>query len=87
MLRLTEMEASPNRVTLIVEGRIVSRSLTMLEDECRRCLKSGRSLTLDLSRVTHAGPPAVDLLRRLNREGAQLTRVRPLLRDLLGGGT
>lgn len=72
--------------TLQVEGRIVGDGSTVLERECRSRLGTGSSVRLDLERVRYIDREAVALLRRLRREGLELTNCSPLLEEMLDEG-
>ena len=86
MLRIREVADSRTETTLLVEGRIVSEWVGVLERECRQFrLEPWRQLRLDLTAVTFIDPPGVSALRRLAADGVAIVRVPDFIDALLRG--
>ena len=86
MLRIRQVTDSRTEATLLVEGRIVSEWVGLLERECRQLrLEPRRRLQLDLTAVTFIDPPGVSALRRLVAEGVAIVRVPDFIDALLRG--
>jgi hypothetical protein len=87
MMRIRQVADSRTETTLLVEGRIVSEWVDVLERECRQLrLEPRRQLRLDLTAVTFIDPPGVSALRRLVADGVAIVRVPDFIDALLGGG-
>lgn len=71
--------------TLTVEGELVGEACPVLEQEGLIHLLARGGLQLDLSDVTLLDSGGVEVLKRLQRRGARITRCSPLIADLLGG--
>jgi len=86
MLRIRRVADSRTETTLLVEGRIVSEWVGVLERECRQLwLEPRRHLRLDLTAVTFIDPPGVSALRRLAADGVVIIRVPDFIDALLRG--
>jgi anti-anti-sigma regulatory factor len=86
MLRIRQVAESRTETTLLVEGRIVSEWVGVLERECRQVQgKRRRHLRLDLTAVTFVDPPGVSALRRLVADGVAIVRVPDFIDGLLRG--
>ena len=86
MLRIRQVADSRTETTLLVEGRIVSEWVGVLEQECRQLrLEPRRQLRLDLTAVTFIDPPGVSALRRLVADGVAIVRVPDFIGALLSG--
>lgn len=83
MLRLVKTNETPRRLTLRVEGRLVSPWLEVLERECRRGLSEGRVVTVDFSGVVYAGPAGIALARELAGQGVRLEQLSPIMAELI----
>lgn len=84
MLRLVKSSEVGEKVEILVEGRVVSPWLELLEAECRRELGKERQVTLDLSGLAYVGPTGIRLLRELNCDGVELVHVPGLISQMLG---
>jgi hypothetical protein len=82
MLRLTTARG-PERVTLQVEGELVSAWVDLMDNECQRLLATGQMLQIDLECVTYLDSRAVLRLRALKGAGADLVRCPPLIETML----
>ena len=86
MMRIRQVVDSRTETTLLVEGRIVSEWVGVLELECRQVrLEPRRQLRLDLTAVTFIDPPGVSALRRLEADGVAIVRVPDFIGALLRG--
>ena len=86
MLRIRQVADNRTETTLLVEGRIVSEWVGVLERECRQFrLEPRRQLRLDLTAVTFIDPPGVSALRRLAADGVAIVRVPDFIDALLRG--
>jgi anti-anti-sigma regulatory factor len=86
MLRIRQVTDSRTETTLLVEGRIVSEWVGVLERECRQLrVKPRRQLRLDLTAVTFIDPPGVSALRRLEADGVAIVHVPEFIDALLRG--
>ena len=83
MLRLSGTNEEEGQLTILVEGRIISPWLEVLEAECRRELATGFAITLDLVGVTYVGPAGVTLLRQLTGEGVRLANASGVVAEML----
>lgn len=83
MLRISRKAPDSSRLTLILEGRIASDWVSLLEHECSRAMQETPVLSLDLSEVTYLDLRGVDLLRRLQKRGVQLIHASSVIKDLL----
>lgn len=83
MLRISRKAADSSRLTLILEGRIASDWVSVLEHECLKTMQETPVLSLDLSEVTYLDLRGADLLRRLQKRGVQIVHASSVIRDLL----
>ena len=86
MLRIRQVVDSGTETTLLVEGRIVSEWVELLERECGQLrLDPRRRLGLDLTAVTFIDALGVSALRRLVADGVAIVHapdfIDALLRD------
>jgi ABC-type transporter Mla MlaB component len=72
VLRITRQEASRERATLRLEGRLVAEWAGLLERECSALHRSGRAVRLDLTRVGFVDRAGIEALARLSRQGAEI---------------
>jgi anti-anti-sigma regulatory factor len=85
MLRIRQVADSGTEITLLVEGRIVSEWVGVLERECRQLrLEPRRRLGLDLTAVTFIDKSGVSALRRLVADGVAIVHVPEFIDALLG---
>lgn len=84
MLRLVKTGDVGEDVEILVEGRVVSPWLELLEAECRRELGNERQVTLDLSGLAYVGPNGIRLIRDLTCDGVKLIHVPGLIDQMLG---
>ncbi len=83
MLRVTKTSENASRVTLKLEGQIVSDWAGEMERECRGWLQSKRLVLLDLEQVTFTDSRGVAMLRRAAADGVELRNCPPLIEALL----
>ena len=84
MLRIRQVADSRTETRLLVEGRIVSEWVGVLERECRQLrLEPRRRLGLDLTAVTFIDPPGVLALRRLVADGVAIVHIPDFIDALL----
>jgi ABC-type transporter Mla MlaB component len=83
VLRISRVDDHPSETTLLVEGRIVSEWVAVLEDQCRDALRAPRRVRLDLSGVAFVDPRGVELLQRLAGERLILVNCSELVDALL----
>jgi ABC-type transporter Mla MlaB component len=74
-----------NGGTLSIAGDLIDESAVFLERECVRRLDTQRELSLDLSDLKRVDDAGIEVLRRLRRRGARITRCSRLISDLIGG--
>lgn len=86
MLRIRQVAESRTETSLLVEGRIVSEWVGVLEGECQQLrLEPHRQLALDLTAVTFIDPSGVSALRRLASGGVAIVNVPEFIEALLRG--
>lgn len=71
-LRITREKGSRARTTLKLEGRVVEEWADLLERECSALLRSGGSVSLDLTSVRFIDRAGVKALKRLARAGVEI---------------
>ena len=87
MLRITPVEADPDRSELRVEGRLAGEaSVELLRQELERAARLERPVVLELSGVSFADQEAVTLLAAAARRGIVLVGGSAWLTSLLNGG-
>ena len=83
MLRISEM-ADREGAVLRLEGRVVDQWVGLLRETCEHLQrKTGTPLVLDLAAVEFASKEGVDLLRRLQDQGARCVSWSPFLKELV----
>jgi RNA polymerase sigma-70 factor (ECF subfamily) len=85
MMRVTKIDGTAERPTLRVEGRLTQQTAEELRVECDAAMARYGSLELDVSGLQFADGTGVDLLRRLERNGAFLAHRSGLVDALLQG--
>ena len=75
-LRITRKKRSRSRATLVLEGKVATEWVALLERECSDLLRSGLAVSLDLAGVTFVDRAGVRTLKRLSRAGVEI-RCRP----------
>ncbi len=83
MLRISENNASPELVTLLLEGQVSQHWVEVTREVCEQALEKSEQLTLDLAGVTFADRSGVALLRELQRRQVKLINGSPFLREQL----
>lgn len=73
-------------MTLVLEGRIVSDWVALLEDECVGAFGEKRDVILDFSAVLFIDGRGVEMLRRIVTKHLQIINASPLVEDLLQAG-
>ncbi len=84
MLRVTKRQELDGVVVLLPEGRLVTKSLDVLDWECRNVMARHRQVRVDLAAVAHADGNGVWLLRQMMRCGVVIANATPVLALLLG---
>ncbi len=85
MLRIIRYDEDDSRVTLGLQGRIVSEWVALLEQECLDQLRSGRAVRLDFSEVTFVGRKGAEMLRELAGAGVEIIGCSPLIQEVIDG--
>jgi RNA polymerase sigma-70 factor (ECF subfamily) len=83
MLRITKIETPPD-LRLVIEGRVTHETAPELGRLSLDGPQAPALATLDLSGVTFADAPSVELLRRLRCKGVMLEGCSGFLSELLG---
>jgi anti-anti-sigma regulatory factor len=83
MLRITEIDRDDEKITFLLEGRIVGQWVDEFSKECETALAGGHRIILDLSRVLFADEQGIDTLNRLIGERIELTGCSLFLSELL----
>lgn len=86
MLRISRKASDGSRLTLILEGRVASDWVSVLEHECLTTMQETPVLTLDLSEVTYLDLRGAALLRQLEKRGVQIIHASSVIKDLLDEG-
>jgi ABC-type transporter Mla MlaB component len=86
MLRITEVGETPTRITLKIEGQLVSRFVGELERECERWIPNKRVVYLDVANVTLIDGRGVKTLKQLASGKLRITNRTTLIEELLGNG-
>lgn len=88
MLRITLLEAEPDRCALRVEGRLAGEgSVELLREQLEQAAQAERRVVLELSGVSFADQEAVALLTAVAERGVVLVGGSAWLTSLLNGGT
>lgn len=85
MLRILRDDEQSPRVTLRLQGAIVSEWAGVLENECLELQRSGHVVLLDLSGVTLIGRVGLEVLRDLEDLGVEIDGCLPLMAEVLKG--
>ena len=86
MLRITPLEADPQRCELRVEGRLAGvASVELLREEIEQAARLDRRVVLELSGVSFADQEAVTLLASAAQRGVVLVGSSAWLTSLLTG--
>lgn len=72
VLKITRGEASGSRVTLRLDGSLLSEWAEFLEHECRRLLRTPGAVRLDLRGVNFVDRAGVEALARLSQTGVEV---------------
>ena len=86
MIRITKVAESKSRVTLRVEGQIVSYWVAALERETRRFLKSDRKVVLDFAGVNFIGSQGAEMLKRIVVGNVEIINCSALVKGFLNEG-
>lgn len=81
MIRLTSVAESSTRITVKVEGRIVSDACSVLEAECLRHLARGYNVVLDFAGVRFIDARGAAVLRGLKARGVDVINYWPLIEE------
>jgi anti-anti-sigma regulatory factor len=74
-----------NGATLSVAGDLVAEAAALLERECTMRLEAEPALTLDLSDLRRVDDPGLEVLCRLRKRGARISRCPGVVAKLLEG--
>ncbi len=85
MLRITTLTDGVARVTLKLEGQVVSEWVTELQAQCEHHLAVERSVRLDFAAVTFVDSGGSAMLGELARGGVTIVNCPALMRDLMPG--
>lgn len=83
MLRITKSAETSYRVTLLLEGQIRPPWAAELESLALACQLAGQHVVMDFSGVTFVSAEGVELLKRLQAGGVQLSHCSRIVKDLL----
>jgi ABC-type transporter Mla MlaB component len=83
VLRITRDEELSLGVTFKLEGRLVERYTTLLEDESRTALAAAGAVVLDLSGIAVIDRAGIEALQRLDRAGVTIVGCSELLASIL----
>jgi ABC-type transporter Mla MlaB component len=86
MLRITEIGETPTRITLKVEGQLVSDLVAEFERQCDRWTPAKRLVYLDVADVTLIDGRGVKTLKQLLRRNFKIASSTALIEELLGNG-
>ena len=83
MLRITPLKSADGGLRLKLEGRLIEPWVGLLWETCQRHdQRPDLPLVLDLAALDFADRAGMDLLDRLQREGARCTTWPPLLKEM-----
>ncbi|HXI03337.1 MAG TPA: hypothetical protein VNI57_09185 [Candidatus Saccharimonadales bacterium] len=71
-LRITRQPGWRTRALLMLDGSVVAEWAAVLEQECRRLLRSRSALSLNLAHVNFVDRAGIEVLGRLSRAGVEI---------------
>ncbi len=83
MLRITRQTQGESRLLLILEGWIVSDSLSVLDEAVREARRQGTEIALDLSHVLYVDCRAVGFLKGLRGDGVRVVGTSEVVNKLV----
>ena len=84
MLRITKTFEDDTRMTLRLDGKIVSTTTAELEKACRQYRNGGgKVLSLDVSGVTFIDDDGLGMLKKIKRRGIAMVNGSPFVETLL----
>lgn len=83
MLRISELNASIENVTLQVEGQLTDQWIELTRATCEQALRQGEPLILDVAGISFANRTGVALLRELQQRKVKLINCSPFLQEQL----
>lgn len=86
MLRITKAEENPSSATLKLEGRIAADWASLLGEECLRCTREKRNVTLDFTEVIFVDRRGAEALKRIASKDVRIINRPDLIRELLEEG-
>lgn len=79
MLKISQVGAADQTVTLKLEGRVVGPWVGELRSACERAESQARTVSLDLEDVVFVDPTGVTLLSNLSARGVALLECSPFV--------
>ncbi|MGH7232393.1 MAG: STAS domain-containing protein, partial [Nitrospiraceae bacterium] len=86
MLRITPIANNGIRVTLKLEGKLLTDWAPLLEQECEALLAQRKRVRLDCSAVTYLDECGVETVRKLRAQGITLLHSSVFIDELLDRG-
>ena len=83
MLRITPIESGKKQLVLQLEGRVSGPWVSELSDVCEEAVRKGIALVLNLAEVSFLDSAGVDLLKKYEHRGAELTQCSIFVREQL----
>lgn len=83
MLRISEICASGESVTLLLEGQVTQQSTEVVSETAEKVLEAQSHLILDLTGVTFADRRGIALLQDLQKRQVKLINGSPYLKEQL----
>ncbi|HET9962713.1 MAG TPA: STAS domain-containing protein [Nitrospiraceae bacterium] len=86
MLKITKVRESRSRVLLKLEGKITAQWASLLDNECRTCLRNRQSVRLDCTGVDFLDAKGIEVLRTLHGRNVTLISAPAFVTELLRTG-
>lgn len=83
MLKIAQLERTPGRQTLRLEGQVVGPWVEELRRSCERVLEAGAAVTIDLSDVSFLDREGVALVRALTNRQVTIINSSPFVAEQL----
>ena len=85
MLRITQRAQGKSRQLLVLEGWVVSDSLSVLEEALQKAKRQAAEVALDFGQVSYVDSSAVERLTELRREGVRVVGASEVVNEILEG--
>ena len=85
MLKIAQLEETPGRQTLRLEGQVIGPWVEELRRSCERILEAGGAVTLDLADVSFVDREGVALVHTLAGRQVTLLNSSPFVAEQLKG--